>query len=948
MNCRRPVLVAFASVTTFLALIAVSDPPQGLAGPLDVSPAQTPYGGALGESIPLNPGFLPTAGLVVGPDLPQAQALQTQTVLGADDRQRVSPTTKSPPWGAAVLVEVQFLGGFDSCSGFLIGPRLVATAGHCVYDTRKGGPILAARVTPGKDSEYQPLGSQLVVSAFAPNEWVNDGDPKMDFGAMELPDNTFSNAIGWFSYGAFIDGDLEGLLETANIAGYPAVEPVPYECLEEQTLGFPACQLWFHSGDIASASFQEQIKCPPLPDPCEVIQKGLINYRIDTSQGQSGAPVWLYNGAQRLVVGIHTAGWGDSRCDANVGEVNCGTLITPYAALHFESWGAAAHLDPIFNLPPIPGPYISEDPPRPDVLLIHGWRDSCNSGSMDALDDYLTGFGHKVGRFCYNASMDGGILAGMKLAQHIESLRRLPDDLFLDYQLDIVAHSFGGLVSRFYIEKWTGQSRVRNLVMLGTPNNGTYPFNLWCSASPTDLAACDGRLNSPFMALLNGAFSTPSTQYKSIAGTGDHSPFWPNFVGFPDLVPNDCVVTVSSAAGPGFPTVEVPVKHSGSANLLCVGGTFAHLLNDTLDTFPEVLTSLPPFAASSAYRAVVAAQAIDDDVSPHTGMATDTATQGATNSHAADVDSTAAAAEFLLMWEGDSSLQLTLNKPDGTPINGSGPGITYFPNSPPGLDGLMMERYSVDAPDAGQWTMNVEGITMSPEGQSYQVIAFLNSDVILSFSTDKNPYLVNDPIEMTAELAQGGTPIPGAAVTTTVDLPDLTSQQITLHDDGLSGDPVANDGSYFATFTSTQLCGFYQVQVSALGTAGASAFTREEIALVDVRQPGDAVGDPCVGDEDGDGFSDDVEALSLGTDPGRWCPLTTVANDEDPDAWPLDFDDNRTVNIIDVLFFAPVITKKEGDPGFDPRFDLNVTRTINIVDVLYLAPFMTTSCATSG
>ncbi|RYY17630.1 MAG: hypothetical protein EOO04_25155, partial [Chitinophagaceae bacterium] len=39
--------------------------------------------------------------------------------------------------------------------------------------------------------------------------------------------------------------------------------------------------------------------------------------------------------------------------------------------------------------------------------------------------------------------------------------------------LIIVAHSMGGLVSRWFIEKLSGNSMVSKLVMLGTPNNGT-------------------------------------------------------------------------------------------------------------------------------------------------------------------------------------------------------------------------------------------------------------------------------------------------------------------------------------------------------------------------------------------------------------------------------------------------------------------------------------------
>ena len=63
------------------------------------------------------------------------------------------------------------------------------------------------------------------------------------------------------------------------------------------------------------------------------------------------------------------------------------------------------------------------------------------------------------------------------------------------------------------------------------------------------------------------------------------------------------------------------------------------------------------------------------------------------------------------------------------------------------------------------------------------------------------------------------------------------------------------------------------------------------------------------------------------------------------DAWPPDFDQDQHVDIIDVLYFAPVIASIVGDPRYDPRFDLDANEAINIIEVLIMAPFMMKSCA---
>jgi V8-like Glu-specific endopeptidase len=277
-----------------------------------------------------------------------------ESVIGPDTRQRISPTT-GEPWRWTVSLDVKFPGENGSCTGFLIGPRLVATAGHCVYD-RNLGWATSIRVIPGRDGSAEPFGSQYESDLFSNSNWVSDSDPEMDFGAVLLPDDTLGNDVGWFRYGAFTDQGLPGLM--ANLAGYPGDQkPVPFTCPDE-AIGFAGCQLWFAADRIREATFNEIIQCQP-PDPCTVLRKGIVSYPIDASKGQSGAPVWLYNGVQRVVVAIHTLPWERPECSNTEGENNCGTLLTTTAADLFEYWGAAP------RLLSIAGPFIAETPPTP-------------------------------------------------------------------------------------------------------------------------------------------------------------------------------------------------------------------------------------------------------------------------------------------------------------------------------------------------------------------------------------------------------------------------------------------------------------------------------------------------------------------------------------------------------------------------------------------------------
>lgn len=87
-------------------------------------------------------------------------------------------------------------------------------------------------------------------------------------------------------------------------------------------------------------------------------------------------------------------------------------------------------------------------------------------------------------------------------------------------------------------------------------------------------------------------------------------------------------------------------------------------------------------------------------------------------------------------------------------------------------------------------------------------------------------------------------------------------------------------------------------------------------------------------DSDNDGFSDVVENY-LGTNPKNACG---------PEAWPPDFNDDKTVNIIDSGAIRPHFNSQIGQVNYDPRFDLNADGKINIIDTEVLKFYFGKSC----
>jgi hypothetical protein len=98
-------------------------------------------------------------------------------------------------------------------------------------------------------------------------------------------------------------------------------------------------------------------------------------------------------------------------------------------------------------------------------------------------------------------------------------------------------------------------------------------------------------------------------------------------------------------------------------------------------------------------------------------------------------------------------------------------------------------------------------------------------------------------------------------------------------------------------------------------------------------------------DADGDSYGDNLE-LRLSTDPQDACADTITANNErgfdyyEPiSPWPPDFDDNRTINIIDTFqVLPPIFGSVSGDPNYYARSDLVPDGVINIADVFKVMP----------
>lgn len=242
-------------------------------------------------------------------------SLQIQAIIGQDDRVRVADT-RIQPWPATVQLIMKWSSGEKTaCTGFFMDSHTVATAAHCLHDEETRQWAKSVIVTPARNDTSKPFGSiEVNTSALrASVAWVNDKDATKDYGAIILPDGSFSNDVGSFNLVDLSDDMLVN--KFIDVAGYPGDKKHLW-CFDT---GGESCQLWHDEAPIVTVDALN------------------ICYAADTMSGQSGGPVWYFDGTSYHVVAIHhgAGSW-------NGLDLNCGTRMTAEVIQAYQIWSSRA------------------------------------------------------------------------------------------------------------------------------------------------------------------------------------------------------------------------------------------------------------------------------------------------------------------------------------------------------------------------------------------------------------------------------------------------------------------------------------------------------------------------------------------------------------------------------------------------------------------------------
>ena len=225
------------------------------------------------------------------PAVPPVRApgsVSTESVIGTDNRVRVTSTT-SYPYRAIVHI-TSSIGG---CTGWLINANTVVTAGHCVHN---GNWASNVRVYPGRNGSSTPYGSCTSRRLYSVTGWTSSRNRNYDYGAIKL-NCSIGNTVGWFGY-RWTSSSLNG--QTTNLAGYPG----------DKAYG----TMWRHTSTV------------------RISQTYRLYYANDTAGGQSGSPVWnSSSGCSNCAIAIHAYGVDST-------GYNGGTRITQSVFNNLTTW----------------------------------------------------------------------------------------------------------------------------------------------------------------------------------------------------------------------------------------------------------------------------------------------------------------------------------------------------------------------------------------------------------------------------------------------------------------------------------------------------------------------------------------------------------------------------------------------------------------------------------
>lgn len=327
--------------------------------------------------------------------------------------------------------------------------------------------------------------------------------------------------------------------------------------------------------------------------------------------------------------------------------------------------------------------------------------------------------------------------------------------------VDLVAHSLGGLISRYYIDRVMDGREVAQLITLGTPHAGTDCANLAAALGILHPATLEIR-----PAYVQGIFNQQITRrhgapFHALAGTTIQGP-----VGVPcSGAPTDEVVSLESAAA-------IPVN-LGQINLL------HHELNAAESAFTEfVLPRLQTPAGAFADEPDPPAPAASFEPLQFTRVFTGHVPAGGSQQYTIQIEPGVAVANFAL-FDTTRSLTVSVIGASGNPIvlDAQTNGLIVVDDP----ETMVYLGYGFENPRPGPWQVTLAATAATPAGGAdYAITAHLAGGVHLAASATPLLPGLGQLVALTGELTLGEAPLDIGQAQVQVTGPDGAAETLAL------------------------------------------------------------------------------------------------------------------------------------------------------------------------
>jgi pimeloyl-ACP methyl ester carboxylesterase len=332
-------------------------------------------------------------------------------------------------------------------------------------------------------------------------------------------------------------------------------------------------------------------------------------------------------------------------------------------------------------------------------------------------------------------------------------------------KVDLLVHSMGGLISRYYIDRVMTDDHVAQLILLGTPMAGSA-----CSILPASLGLLLPASLEIQPSYMTRVFNQQIVQRKGVpfhalAGTKlleeVASPCTP--------VPSDVVVTLDSVRAIPMSVEEIELLHS---ELKSSREVFTGFVTRLLKTPPgqfEAAPDPPPGSHPSA------SQQFSKVYTGHLNP-------GETQDVLINIDPNVIVANFAL-FDSSRSLNILVTGASGQQLQ-----LDPVENGVIRIDDpstMVYLGYGFKQPRPGRWVVTLQSTaTTPPAGADYAITAQFHGGALLQTTQDLTVPRVNETVTITGNLTADGAAVPLTSASAIVRQPDGSVQILEMAVDG--------------------------------------------------------------------------------------------------------------------------------------------------------------------